>query len=96
MKTKTKKYNQKSLKNNELNFGLEKNNSWGIITYYFKSYSAIGTPLTFSWRRRLSYRNQSIDLQSKSMDWLYDNDFRHERVKEFNLTFSRKQRFLTL
>ena len=30
-----------------------------------------------------SYRNQSIDLQSKSMDWfLYDNGLRHERVKE--------------
>ena len=27
-------------------------------------------------------RNQSIDLQSKSMDWfLYDNGLRHERVK---------------
>ena len=30
----------------------------------------------------LSYRNQSIDLQSKSMDWfLCDNGLRHERVK---------------
>ena len=30
-----------------------------------------------------SYRNQSIDLQSKSMDrFLYDNGLRHERVKE--------------
>ena len=38
--------------------------------------------LTLSWRRPLSYRNQSIDLQSKSMDWfLYDNGLRHERVK---------------
>ena len=28
------------------------------------------------------YRNQSIDLRSKSMDWfLYDNGLRHERVK---------------
>ena len=33
--------------------------------------------LTLSWRRPLSYRNQS-----KSMDWfLYDNGLRHERVK---------------
>ena len=32
-------------------------------------------------RRSLSYRNQSIDLQSKSMDWfLYHRDLRHERV----------------
>ena len=39
--------------------------------------------LTLSWRRPLSYRNQSIDLQSTSMDWfLYDNGLRHERVKQ--------------
>ena len=39
--------------------------------------------LTLSWRRPLSYRNQSIDLGSKSMDWLlYDNGLRHERVKQ--------------
>ena len=38
--------------------------------------------LTFSWRRPLLYRNQSIDLGSKSMDWfLYDNGLRHEGVK---------------
>ena len=38
--------------------------------------------LTLSWRRPLSYRNQSIDLRSKSLDWfLYDNGLRHERVK---------------
>ena len=38
--------------------------------------------LTLSWRRPLSYRNQFIDLQSKSMDWfLYDNGLRHEIVK---------------
>ena len=41
-------------------------------------------PLTLSWWTPLSYRNQSIDLQSKSMDWLlYDNGLRHERVKSF-------------
>ena len=38
--------------------------------------------LTPSWWRSLLYRNQSIDLHSKSMDWLlYNSDFRHERVK---------------
>ena len=38
--------------------------------------------LTFSSRRSLSYRIQSIDLLGKSMDWfLYDNGPRHERVK---------------
>ena len=32
---------------------------------------------------QLSYRNQFIDLQSKSVDWfLYDNCLRHERVKD--------------
>ena len=38
--------------------------------------------LTLSWRRPLSYRNQSIYLFCKSIDWfLYDNGLRHERVK---------------
>ena len=38
--------------------------------------------LILSWRRQLPYRNQSIDLLCKSMDWfLYDNGLRHERVK---------------
>ena len=42
--------------------------------------------LTLSWRRPLSYRNQSIDLLRKLMDWfLYDNDLRHERVNGFNV-----------
>ena len=37
--------------------------------------------LPLAWRRFLSYRNQTINFQSKSMDWvLYDRDFRHERV----------------
>ena len=40
--------------------------------------------LTLSWRGPLSYRNQSTDLQRKSMDWfLYDNSLRHERVKSY-------------
>ena len=37
---------------------------------------------TLSWRRPLSYRNQFIDLQSKSVNWfLYDNGLCHERVR---------------
>ena len=44
--------------------------------------------LTLSLRRSLSHRNQSIYLQSKSMDWfLYYRDVRHERVK---VTVSRR------
>ena len=32
---------------------------------------------TFSWRRSLSYRNQSFDFQNKSMDWfLFDRNLR--------------------
>ena len=43
--------------------------------------------LTLSWRRSLLYRNQSIDLHCKSMEWfsmewfLYNRDLRHERIK---------------
>ena len=47
--------------------------------------------LTLSWQGPLSYRNQSIDLQSKSMDWfLCDNDPPHERVKKTLLRKIRK------
>ena len=39
--------------------------------------------LNLSWRRPLSYRNQSIDLLRKSLDWfLCDHGLRHERVKK--------------
>ena len=41
-----------------------------------------GVGLTLSLRRSISYRHQSNDLQSKSMDWfLYDRDLCHERFK---------------
>ena len=41
--------------------------------------------ISYSCRRSLSHRNQSIDLPSKLMDWfLYNRDFRHERVKKEN------------
>ena len=40
--------------------------------------------LTLSWRRSLPYRIQSVDMQSKSMDWcLYDGDLRHEVVSHY-------------
>ena len=42
---------------------------------------------TLSWRRPLSYRNQSTDLFRKSMDWfLYNKNLRHERVWFSKLT----------
>ena len=50
--------------------------------------------LNFSWQKSQSYRNQSIDLQSKSVDWfLYDRDLRYERVK---LIKKRKQEIVVL
>ena len=56
---------------------------WQLCTAV-KSKHAIDC-LALSWRRPLSYRNQSIDLRSKSMDWfLYDNGLCHERVKEID------------
>ena len=41
----------------------------------------VNNALTLPWRSSLSYRNQFIDLQWKSMDWfLYDRGLHHERV----------------
>ena len=51
---------------------------------YFKTHllKRLYCILSLSWRRSLSYRNQSIDLLRKSVDWfLYDNGLHHERVK---------------
>ena len=37
--------------------------------------------LNLSWQGSLLYKDQSIDLQNKSMDWfLYDKRLCHERV----------------
>ena len=50
--------------------------------------------ITLSWRRSLSKRNQSIDLQSKSMDWfLYNNGLRHERLKQLGSNYYRISKF---
>ena len=54
--------------------------NFGIKT--FSCTSENSRDLTLSWRKALSYRNQSIDFLRKSMDWfLYDNGLRLERVK---------------
>ena len=48
--------------------------------------------LTLSWRRSLSYRNQSIDLLCKSVDWfLHDIGLHHERVNEIIRHFTEKK-----
>ena len=68
-------FQQKSLK---LQFEKINSKKEEIIRIYSDS-------LTLSWRRPLSYRNQSIDLRSKSMDWfLCDNSLHHERVQGFS------------
>ena len=56
-----------------------------FLKYWIWLYLEVSqSSLTLSWRRPLSYRTQSIDLRSKSMDWsLYDNGLRHERVKQW-------------
>ena len=51
-------------------------------------YQNFRVTLTLSRRRALSYRNQSIDLLCKLMDWfLYHNGLRLERV---NVTTNEK------
>ena len=58
-------------------------NSKMTLSSYSVEFTTWKIPLTLSWRGPLLYRNQSIDLQSKSMDWfLYDNGLRHESVKK--------------
>ena len=60
--------------------------SWwcsGTVAHYF--FLSLELHLGLTRKRPISYRNQSIDLQSKSMDWfLYDIGLRHERVKGFD------------
>ena len=52
-----------------------------LVIYKISKIIKKQTLLTLSWRRALSYRNQSIDLQSKLIDWfLYNNGLCHERV----------------
>ena len=55
--------------------------SWYQIACYFDNESK-RTYLALSWPRPLWYKNQSIDLLRKSMDWLlYDTGLHNERVK---------------
>ena len=51
-----------------------------VLVYVCLTYSSYNQMTkTLVWRRSLSYRNQSIDLLCKSVDWfLYNRDLRHE------------------
>ena len=59
-------------------------------SFLLKLLPVFRTHLTLSWRRPLSYRNQSTE---NPMDWfLYDNGHRHERVNlNCFLMFQKKQ-----
>ena len=60
------------------------NNSLLKTFQNFKHFNLWKTFLTLSWRRPKSYRNQSVDLLCKTMDWFpYDIGLPHERVKDF-------------
>ena len=62
---------------------------WILLNVQHYLTKSLWISLTLSRRRFLSYRNKSIDLQSKSMDWfLYDRNLRHERVKPFQADYS--------
>ena len=47
-----------------------------IVWFHWCYFSCVVEILTLSWRKPLSHRNQSIDLDL----FLYDNGLRHERV----------------
>ena len=65
----------------EYNFALFLNS---LVEITIQSSGNIWYILTPSLRRFLSYRNQSIDLLCKSMNWfLYDRDLRHERINSY-------------
>ena len=82
-KPKLKKKKKKKKCKNEKSFnGFIGTTKWNLQIFN----TTKNLSLTLSWRRPLTYRNQSIDLRNKSMDWfLYDNGLRHERVKQTRL-----------
>ena len=57
-----------------------------ILKNFFLIFYRFDYPVSpiLSWQRSLSYKNQTTDLQSKSMDWfLHDWHLGHERVNFF-------------
>ena len=75
------------------NFTIYGEPTHGITNFLeIKDHWVCKNELTLSWRRPLSYKNQSIELLRKSMDWfLYDNGLRHERVKQAQILFKKLQ-----
>ena len=62
----------------------------GILLFRCGNLQCAMKLLTLSWRRHLSYSNQSIHLLCKSMDWfLYDGDLLLERTDRSFLKSSR-------
>ena len=56
-----------------------------LFVFFFFFFQNLLKGLTLSWRRPMSYRNQSIDLLRNSMDWFLDDiGLPHERVKKNN------------
>ena len=69
-----------TMNNGNTKFSRYNSNIYRIIISSFSF--CMTAPLTLSWRGPLSYRNHSIDLFYKTMNWfLCDNGLRHERVK---------------
>ena len=61
----------------------------------FQSYLQAGTNINSFMTESLSYRNQSIDLNCKSMDWfLYDRDLCHKGISH-KATVIRESSFIT-
>ena len=73
-----KRYYKNGKKNTNAEKALNKSKECTKITLEAKQIYL----LTLSWRRPLSYRNQSIDL----LRFLYGNGLRHERVNELSRT----------
>ena len=61
----------------------EKTPSYRVDRVLIKPLELKMLTLILSWQRSLSYRNQSIDLFCKSIDWVvYDRGLGHERVNK--------------
>ena len=65
-----------------------RNRAWNFSLRQIRITTSVQTVLTLLWRKSLSYRNQSINLQIKSMSWfLCDRDLHQERVIKDSLRY---------